>query len=53
MGFTMILLLTYLALLIIDIAALKYKKWILFIAITAVMVIGIVLLGYLWITSPM
>lgn len=57
MGFTMILLLVYLLLFLIDIAAfiygIKTKKWILFILITMIMVLGIITLGYLWITSPM
>ena len=57
MGFTMILLLVYLILFLIDIVAfiygLKKKKWILFILITVIMVLGIVILGYLWVTSPM
>lgn len=57
MGFTMILLLVYLILFLIDIVALIYglkkKKWILFILITVIMVLGIITLGYLWITSPM
>ena len=57
MGFTMILLLVYLILFLIDIAAfiygLKKKKWILFILVTMIMVLGIVTLGYLWVTSPM
>ena len=57
MGFTMIVLLIYLILFLIDIAAyiygLKMKKWILFFLITAIMVLGILTLGYLWVTSPM
>ena len=57
MGFTMILLLVYLILFLIDIVAfiygLKKKKWILFILVTVIMVLGIVTLGYLWVTSPM
>ena len=53
MGFTTKLLLVYLALFMIDIAALRKKKWILFIPTTVIMVLGIVILGYLWFTSPM
>ena len=57
MGFTMIVLLVYLMLFLIDIVAFIYgsieKKWILFILITVIMVLGIVTLGYLWVTSPM
>lgn len=57
MGSTMILSLVYLELLIIDVGAYIYgskkKKWILFVLITAIMILGIVLLGYLWFTSPM
>ena len=57
MGFTMILLVIYLILLLFDVVAfiygLKNKKWILFILLTVIMVLGIVTLGYLWVTSPM
>ena len=57
MGFTGILALVYLALVILDIAAFVYgsrrKNLTGFIIITAVMVMGIIALGYLWITSPM
>lgn len=57
MGFTMRLLLVYLALLIMDVGAFVYgskkKKWTLFILITTIMLLGIVVLGYLWVTSPM
>ena len=57
MSFTMYLMILYLALLILDIFAFlkgkENKKWMLFTAITTIMVIGIVVLGYLWITSPM
>ena len=57
MGFTMYLMLIYLVLFIADIFAFikgkENKKWLPFITITVIMVIGIVVLGYLWITSPM
>lgn len=57
MSFTMYLMILYLGLLIIDIFTFlkgkENKKWMPFIAITAIMVIGIAVLGYLWITSPM
>ena len=57
MGFTMRILFVYLALLIMDAGAFVYgskkKKWILFILITAIMILGIVVLGYLWVASPM
>ena len=57
MGFTMIVLLVYFILFLIDMVAfiygLKKKKWILFILITVIMVLGIVTLVYLWVTSPM
>ena len=57
MGFTMYLMLIYLVLFIADIFAFikgkENKKWLPFIIITVIMVIGIVVLGYLWITSPM
>ena len=52
MSFTMILLMIYSAFLTLDILAFKNKKWVIFIAITAVMIIVTFLLGYLWITSP-
>ena len=53
MGFTIILLMVCLALFIIDVIALKKKNRILFISITIIMVLGIVTLGYLWLTLPM
>lgn len=56
MGFTMILLLVYLVLFIIDVFALilglKKKKWILFSVISSIIVISIIVLGYLWIKLP-
>ena len=57
MGFTIKLALAYAVLFVIDIAALLYglekNSWIFFFSITAVMVLGIAVLGYMWITSPM
>ena len=57
MSFTMYLMILYLVLLVIDIFAFpkgkENKSWGLFIIITAIMVVGIVVFGYLWITSPM
>ena len=57
MGFTMIILQVYLILFLSDMVAFIYgfkkKKWILFILITVIMVLGIVTLGYLWVISPM
>ena len=57
MGFTMYLILIYLVLFIADIFAFikgkENKKYLPFIIITIIMVIGILVLGYLWITSPM
>ena len=57
MGFTMYLMIIYFILFITDIFAFikgkKGKKWTPFIIITGIMVAGIVVLGYLWITSPM
>lgn len=56
MGFTMILLLVYLVLFIIDGFALtlglRKKKWILFAIISSIIVISIIILGYLWIKLP-
>lgn len=57
MGFTSIVLLVYAALLIVDVGALFYgiksKSWRLFATLTVAMIAGILLLGYLWVTSPM
>lgn len=57
MSFSMYLMIIYLILFISDIFAfmngVKSKKWVPFIIITTVMVIGIMILGYLWIISPM
>ena len=57
MGFTVILLLVYAALLVLDVFAYNYgsseEKWTAFIAVTAIMVLGTAVLAYLWITSPM
>ena len=52
MGFTMQLLIIYLILLIIDIYGFKKKKWVLSSIITSIMIIGIIILGYLWINLP-
>jgi heme/copper-type cytochrome/quinol oxidase subunit 4 len=47
----------YLVLIIADVFAFikgrKNKKWLPFIIITTIMVLGILVLGYLWISSPM
>ena len=57
MGFTTQLAIVYLIFFIIDIIAFIYgkenKKWVPCITVTAFMVVGIVILGYLWFTSPM
>lgn len=57
MGFTLYLAGTYLFLLIIDILAFikgqEKKQMIPFIIITAIIIVSIIILGYLWITSPM
>lgn len=57
MGFTMWLLIAYLLLLILDCTAffygLKKQSWTPCIIITAIMLAGIAVLGYLWLTSPM
>lgn len=57
MSFTIWCLLIYIFLFCMDVVAYKKGKeskiWSPFIAITAIMIIGIALLGYLWITSPM
>lgn len=57
MGFTLYLVVIYLFLLIIDILAFikgqEKKQMIPFIIITAIIIVSIIILGYLWITSPM
>lgn len=57
MGLTTYLILIYIVLFIIDIYAFikgkEKKKYQVFIIITTIMVIGILVLGYLWISSPM
>ena len=57
MGFTGYAAILYLILLVLDIFAFKkgrkISKWTPFIAINAIMVIGIIVSGYLWFTSPM
>ena len=57
MGFTTWSAIVYLILFVADIFAFikgkENKKWVPCIMITALMVVGIVILGYLWITSPM
>lgn len=57
MGFTTILLIVFSVLLILDgiafIYGMKTKSWTACILITAIMIAGIAVLGYLWLTSPM
>ena len=57
MGFTKILLFVYLALFVIDIGAFVYgykkKAWACFVLISVIMILGIIVLCYLWVTSPM
>lgn len=57
MSFTCILAIIYLILLLTDISALilgiKCREWALFVGITAFIVIGTAVLGYLWLSSPM
>ena len=57
MGFTTQLAIIYLILFIIDIFAFikgkENKKWVPCIIVTVLMVVGIVISGYLWFTSPM
>lgn len=53
MGFTIILLLVYLALFIIDVIALQKKNRVLFMSITIMMVLGMGWLAYLWFSSSM
>lgn len=57
MGATIWLLIIYAILIVLDIIAFvkgrQNKKWIPFMVLTIVIILGIVVLGYLWITSPM
>ena len=53
MGFTAFLAIVYLLLIIITAIAFAKKKKVAWIITTAIMVLGIVVLGYLWIISPM
>ena len=57
MGFTLYSTIIYLFLFIADLFALvkgkENKKMIPFIVITTIIIISIIILGYLWITSPM
>ena len=57
MSFTGILAIIYLFLFITDISALilgiKCHEWALFIGITAFIIVGTAVLGYLWLSSPM
>ena len=57
MGFSMYLTLIYLVLFAADVFAFikgkENKRWIPFILITRIMVGGVVVLGYLWLTSSM
>ncbi len=57
MGATIWLLIIYAILIVLDIIAFvkgrQNKKWIPFMVLTIVIILGIVVLGYLWIRSPM
>lgn len=53
MGFTVWLAIVYVLLMIITAIAVAKKKKVAGIIATAIMVFGIVVLGYLWITSSM
>ena len=57
MGFTMYLAIIYLFLFIADVFVFikgkENKKMIPFIVITTIIIVSIMILGYLWITSPM
>ena len=57
MGFTLYSIIIYLFLFIADLFAFvkgkENKKMIPFIVITTIIIISIIILGYLWITSPM
>lgn len=53
MGFTAKLALSYIVLLAIDIVAFAKKKKAIAVTLAIIMVLGFVVLGYLWITSPM
>ena len=53
MGFAVWLAIVYVLLIIITVISFAKKKKVAGIITTAIMVLGIVVLGYLWITSPM
>lgn len=57
MSFTIYLAIIYLILFVMDILAFikgkRNKKWMPFIIITLIMAMGILVLGYLWMSSPM
>lgn len=57
MSFTGILTIVYLFLFALDISALilgiKCHEWTMFVGVTAYIVIGTAILGYLWLSSPM
>ena len=57
MGFTTKLMIAYLVMLVLDGIALAYGRrervWPPFIIITAILILSIVVMGYLWVTSPM
>ena len=53
MGFTFWLAIVYVLLIIITAIAFAKKKKVIGVIGTLIMVVGIVVLGYLWITSPM
>lgn len=57
MGFSMYLMLVFLVMIVADIFAFlkgkQNKQWKLFIMITSILIVGMFILGYLWITLPM
>ena len=53
MGFTTWLAIVYLLLIVLAAIAFVKKKKVIGIITTAIMVLGIVVLGYFWVTSPM
>lgn len=53
MSFMALLGITYLLLIVLSVLAFRKRKKVIGIALIAIMVLGIAVLGYLWITSPM
>lgn len=53
MGFTMWLMILYIVLIVLTVLSFVKKKKAIGVFLSLIMVLGIVVLGYLWVTSPM